>query len=236
MPPPSMSPTMNTSSIGREIPRRRAPSTRPGSPIRGAAPLGGLCLRAPSLVDRDVLDLRLPASAVEALEVPVDQRPQGEEELAHERRQLIGELAWDERPQALEGDQQGGEVGQRRPPAHAAPDVLPETLVADPGRLRRAAQRVSHLATRGAAVLRMAALGVRSRRGTARYSLGPRAPATVSDRRARVRRRTSRQSGRSAGARAPSPAAALASALPAARAASVRSFHRRSPSRPRARS
>src|SRR4051794_24629860 len=67
--------------------------------------------RARRSVDRNVLDLGLSAPAVEALEVPVDQRPQREQQLAHERVELIAQLARQPRAQRVENEEQRREIG-----------------------------------------------------------------------------------------------------------------------------
>jgi type IV secretory pathway VirB2 component (pilin) len=62
------------------------------------------------LVDRDVLHLRLAPGVVEALEVPVDQRAQGDEELADQPGHLCVELARRGPAQQVEEDEQRGGI------------------------------------------------------------------------------------------------------------------------------
>ena len=64
-------------------------------------------------VDRDVLDLRLAVGVVEPLEVPVDQGPEGEQELADQARDLLLELARRGPAQPVEENEQAAGSGVR---------------------------------------------------------------------------------------------------------------------------
>src|SRR3954447_25059677 len=87
-------------------------STRSATP---AATSAASAAYAATSVDRYVLDLRSARRAIEPLEVPVDQRPEGEEELALERDYLLLELVRNGAAQRLEDrDQRGHGVRDRR--------------------------------------------------------------------------------------------------------------------------
>src|SRR5947199_2090363 len=64
-------------------------------------------------IDRDVLDLGLELRLVEPVEVPVDQRPEREQQLALERVELLLELVRDGPPQGLHDRDQRREVRDR---------------------------------------------------------------------------------------------------------------------------
>src|SRR3954452_9682019 len=79
-------------------------------PAAGSKPRGASACGARRLVDRDVLDPRLPPRLVEALQIPVDQRPQCEQELADEGRDAGLELARHAAADWVEEDEQRGRV------------------------------------------------------------------------------------------------------------------------------
>src|SRR5205807_8215403 len=63
------------------------------------------------LLDRDVLHLGLELRLVEPLQVPVDHRAHGEQQLALKGGELLLELLWHGPPERLEDRDQRGQVG-----------------------------------------------------------------------------------------------------------------------------